>query len=207
MVTILEAGNLWMTDVTLQGDGQPGRSDATRGIHVKDFNSKVYAESALPRLPSSPCPCCSSSALCTSTPTSLVLPVRRTLHGSLSYLSHEANCMGPMRAHSMFARVESVCVRADCVYASLGGRLTSVMQISIGTAHFRNSTFQQLKPRGRKTGAITLDDRAELAVDQCIFDPNNGGSYVIGLYKSTKVCRQLTPHTLHPMVVYVFAQV
>lgn len=76
---------------------------------------------------------------------------------------------------------------ADCVYASLGGRLTSVMQISIGTAHFRNSTFQQLKPRGRKTGAITLDDRAELAVDSCTFDPNNGGSYVIGLFKSTKV--------------------
>lgn len=48
MVTILEAGNLWMTDVTLQGDGQPGRSDATRGIHVKDFNSRVYAESAPP---------------------------------------------------------------------------------------------------------------------------------------------------------------
>ena len=47
MITILEAGELWMTDVTLQGDGQRGRSDATRAIHIKDFFSKLYAESTL----------------------------------------------------------------------------------------------------------------------------------------------------------------
>lgn len=94
-----------------------------------------------------------------------------------------------MDALTIGFNVLSACSCADCVFASLGGRLTSVMAIAIGTAHFQNSTFQQLKPRGRKTGAITLDDRAELAVDSCTFDPNNGGSYVIGLYKSTKVCR------------------
>lgn len=88
------------------------------------------------------------------------------------------------------------------MFASLGGRLTSVMQILRGSAFFRTSTFQQLKPRGRKTGAISLSDRAELAIDQCVFDPNNGGSFEIGLHKTTKVSTPLphTPTTMHSQI-------
>jgi hypothetical protein len=44
MITVSELGQLFMSNVTIQGDGQAGRKDATQAIFLPDVSSKLFAE-------------------------------------------------------------------------------------------------------------------------------------------------------------------
>jgi hypothetical protein len=44
ILTISNPGLAYMSNVTLQGDGQPGRGDATQAMFIPDVSSKVFAE-------------------------------------------------------------------------------------------------------------------------------------------------------------------
>ena len=48
VLTVSTIGQLYMSNVTIQGDGQEGRKDATQALYVDDVTSKVFAEGAQP---------------------------------------------------------------------------------------------------------------------------------------------------------------
>lgn len=46
---VSELGRLYMSNITIQGDGQTGRRDATEAIFLPDVSASIFAEGPNPR--------------------------------------------------------------------------------------------------------------------------------------------------------------